>query len=197
LQQIKITMNKILLALFILTNLSTLAQKPCEFDSDINDTIGTYKTTKQYIIFERSFAGNSTNIFFSLSKTNGVLGVEVQVLQRSNEFIKANCLDKNSKIYLQLQNGKIVSLIYGGSDSCSTLLRDDQNRNNRVLTGSFLFSKENYQDLKTSPVTFMRIQYAGETMDYPFRTAFIAELDKVLYEPGEYFMNYIKCIEAN
>ena len=149
------------------------------------------------MIFERSFAGNSTNIFFSLIKTDGVVGVEAQILQRSNEFIKANCLDKSSKIYLQLQSGKIVTLIYNGADTCGTLLRDEQNRNNRILTGEFLFSKENYQDLKISPVTFMRIQYTGETIDYPFRTSFVSELDKVMYEPEKYFMNYIKCIEAN
>lgn len=189
--------KKIALALFLFTTLNALAQKPCEFDSDVNDSIGTYKSTRQYMVFERSFAGNSTNIFFSLTKTDGVLGVEAQMLQRSNEFIKANCLDKSSKIYLQLQSGKIVTLIYSGTDTCGTLLRDEQNRNNRILTGVFLFSKENYQDLKTSPVTFMRIQYSGETTDYPFRTAFVAELDKALYEPGDYFMNYIKCIEAN
>lgn len=193
----KVMSKKIVLALFLLSNLSVLAQKPCEIDSDIKDTIGTYKSTKQYMIFERSFAGNSTNVFFSLTNTNGVLGIEAQILQRSNEFIKANCLNNNSKIYLQLQNGKIVTLINIGGDSCGTLIRDDKNYNNRVLTANFVFSKENYEDLKTSPVTFMRIQYAGETKDYPFRTAFVSELDKALYEPGDYFMNYIKCIEAN
>ena len=196
-QQIKITMKKIVLALFLLTNVSLLAQKPCEIDTDINDTVGTYKSTKQYMIFERSFAGNSTNVFFSLTNTNGVLGVEIQTLQRSNEFIKANCFTASSKIYLQLQNGKIVMLIYTGMDSCGTLLRDDKNYNNRILTGSFLFSKENYEDLKTSPVTFMRIQFAGDTIDYPFRTGFVSLLDKTMYEPEKYFMNYIKCIETN
>jgi hypothetical protein len=188
-------MRKYVLALMLLTNLIALAQKPCEIDADINDTIGSYKSTKQYMVFERSFAGNSTNVFFSLANTNGVLGVELQLLQRSNEFIKTSCLNSSSKIYIQLQNGKIVSLVYAGSDTCGSLLRDDKNINNRIITGTFLFAKDNYEDLKTSPVTFIRIQFSGETADYPFKTGFVSVLDKKMYEPEKYFMDYIKCIE--
>lgn len=193
----KVMSKNIVLALILLTNLNIFAQKPCEIDADIKDTIGTYKSTKQYMVFERSFAGNSTNVFFSLSNTNGILGVELQLLQRSNEFIKTTCLDSGSKIYLQLQNGKIVSLLYAGIDSCGSLLRDDKNMNNRIVTGTFLFSKENYEDLKTSPVTFMRIKFTTETTDYPFKTGFVSVLDKKMYEPEKYFMDYIKCIETN
>jgi hypothetical protein len=157
--------------------------------------LGSYKATKQKMIFERSFAGNSTNIFFTLSNTNGVLAVEVQFLTRSADFISANCFDANSKIYLQLNNGKIVTLRYNGSDTCGTLVRDDKNGNNRIISGTFLFIKENYEDLKTSPVTYMKVKFAGETADYPFKTEFISELDKVQYEPEKYFMDYLKCIE--
>jgi len=190
-------MKNLVLALFLLLNITANAQKPCEIDTNINDSIGTYKSTKQYMVFERSFAGNSTNIFFSLTNTNGVLGIEAQVLQRSSDFIKATCFDANSKIFLQLQNGKIVTLFHNGSDSCGTLIRDDKNDNNRIITGTFLFAKENYEELKVSPVTFMRVQFSTETTDYPFKTGFEAELDKKLYEPENYFINYIKCIEAN
>lgn len=188
-------MRKIVLALFLMVNLSVFAQKPCQIDADINDTIGSYKSTKQYMIYERSFAGNSTNISFSLTNTSGVLGLEVELFQRSNEFIKATCFQANSKIYLQLQNGKIVTLVYSGQEACGTLIRDDKNGNNRILSGTFLFSKENYEELKISPVTFMRVQYASETMDYPFRSGFVALLDKTMYEPETYFINYLKCIE--
>ena len=188
-------MRKIVLALLVLFSLSVVAQKPCEVDTNINDSIGTYKSTKQYMIFERSFAGNSTNIFFALTNTNDILGVEAQVLQRSDDFIKASCFDTSSRIYIQLQNGKIVSLIQAGPDSCGTFIRDDKNGNNRILTGTFIFSKNNYEDLKVSPVTFMRIQFAGVTVDYPFKTGFVSELDNTMYEPETYFINYIKCID--
>jgi hypothetical protein len=188
-------MKNLLITLFLLLNFVALAQKPCEIDTDVTDSLGTYKSTKQYMIFERSFAGNSTNIFFALSVNNGVFGVESQILQRSNEFIKANCFDSSSRIYLQLNNGKIVTLLYTGNDTCGTLLRDEKNGNNRILGGTFAIAKENYEELKISPVTFMRVKFAGETIDYPFKTEFISEMNKNKYEPENYFINYLKCIE--
>ncbi|MGL2964381.1 hypothetical protein ACSVH2_11230 [Flavobacterium sp. RSB2_4_14] len=188
-------MKNIVLALFLFTNFSVFSQKPCEIDTNVTDSLGTYKSTKQHIIFERSFAGNSTNIFFALSNNNGVFGIETQILQRSGEFIKAICFDASSRIYLQLRNGKIVTLLYAGSDSCGTFIRDDKNGNNRILAGTFAFAKENYEDLKVSPITFMRIKFAGETIDYPFKTEFVSEMDKKKYEPENYFINYLKCIE--
>lgn len=187
--------KNLFLALSILLSFTAFAQKPCEIDNDIKDSLGTYKSTKQYIIFERSFAGNSTDIFFSLSNDNGILGLETQILQRSQDFIKAICFDAGSRIYLQLNNGKIVTLLYTGKDTCGNLLRDENNNNNRVITGSFVFSKENFEELKTSPVTFMRIKFAGETIDYPYRTAFVSELNKKVYEPEGYFINFLKCVE--
>ena len=196
-QQIKISMKKIVLALFLLANLSVFAQKPCEIDANISDSVGTYKSTKQYMIFERSFAGNTTDIFFSLTNTNGILGLEVQQIISSSEFIKASCFNSDSRIYLQLNNGKIMTLFYVGNETCGTLIRNDKNQNIRIMSGSFVFSKENYEDLKVSPVTFMRIKYAGETLDYPLRTGFVSVLDNMMYEPEKYFMNYMRCVEIN
>lgn len=191
-------MKKIALLLFFLTaNLSVFAQKPCEIDANINDTLGSYKSTKQYMIFERNFAGNTNNVYFSLTNTNGVLGIETQIIRTSTDFIKANCLDSQSRIFLQLNNGKIVTLLYVGNESCGTFLQNETKTNIRINSGTFLFSKENFEDLKKSPVTFMRIKYAGETIDYPFKTAFASELDKRLYEPEKYFMDYIKCVDTN
>ncbi len=188
-------MKNLFFALFLLLNFNAIAQKPCEIDNDIKDSLGTYKSTKQHLIFERSFAGNSTNIFFALSNSNGLLAVEVQILQRSQDFIKAFCFDKTSKIYLQLNNGKIATLLYAGDETCGNLLRDDNNGNNRLTTGTFVFAIENFDALKNSPVTFMRVKFAGEMIDYPLKTSFVSELDKKAYEPENYFINYLKCIE--
>lgn len=179
---------------FLLTSIFVFAQKPCEIDTDITDSLGTYKATKQVMIYERSFAGNSTNIYFSLASNNGVLNLETQFIQSSNEFIKANCLDKNSKIFLQLSNGKIVTLLNSDVETCGTLLRSDDGKNNRVLSSTFVFAKENFEDLKTAKITFMRILFSGETLDYPFKTEFVSEMDKKTYQPETYFIDYLKCI---
>lgn len=188
-------MKNVVLALFLLVNLTAFGQKPCEIETNITDSLGTYKSTKQFIIFERSFAGNSTDIFFALSNNNGILGLETQILRRSSEFIKADCFDANSRIYLQLNNGKIVTLFYAGNETCGTLISNENVANNRVMSGSFVFSKENFEELKVSPVTFMRIRFTTETIDYPLKTELISELDKKTYQPENYFVNYLKCIE--
>lgn len=187
-------MNKLLSISLLLLNFFAFAQKPCEIDTEISDSLGMYKSTKQFMIYERSFAGNSNRIYFSLASNNGVLNLEFQSIQSSNEFIKANCLDKNSKIYLQLNNGKIITLLNIGAETCGTLLRSDDGKNNRVISSAFVFTKENFEDLKASKVTFMRIQYSGETLDYPFKTEFVSEMDKKTYQPEQYFMDYLKCI---
>lgn len=188
-------MKKLFVTLFILLNLTLFAQKPCEIDANVTDSIGSYKTTKQYLIYERSFAGNSTDIYFSLVNSDGMVSLDVQFLQKSSDFIKANCLDANSKIYLQLSNGKIVTLRSVGFENCGTLVKDQNNRNNRIMSGSFAFVNENFEDLKNTTVTFMRVKYATETIDYPFKTEFVSEVDQNKYEPENYFINYIKCIE--
>ena len=188
-------MKNVVLALFLFLNLTALAQKPCEIDTNVTDSLGTYKLTKQFIIFERSFAGNSTDIFFALSSSNGVLALETQLLKRSSEFIKADCFDANSRIYLQLNNGKIVTLFYVGNETCGTLISNENIANSRVMSGSFVFSKDNFEELKVSQVTFMRIKFAGETIDYPFKTEFTSDLDKKTYKPENYFIDYLKCIE--
>lgn len=187
-------MKKIFLALLLITNFSVFAQKPCEIDTEVKDSLGTFKSTKQYQVFERNFAGNATNIFFSLASNNGLFSLDMQMIQHSNDFIKAMCFDTNTKIYLQLNNGKIFSLLYVGEGSCGTLLRDDKGGNNRILSGSFVFSKENFEDLKVSPVTFMRVKFGTEIVDYPFKTEFTSELDKKTYQPENYFIDYLKCI---
>ena len=58
---------------------------------------------------------------------------------------------------------------------------------------SLYVTKENFEDLKTSKVTFMRILYGTETLDYPFKTSLVSVLDNKTYEPENYFIDYLKC----
>ena len=101
--------NLLLLALSLISS-AIFAQKPCEYTTNVTDSIGTYKTTKEYIIAEKNFAGTSNYIFFSLAVSDGMPLLNVQLIQKSKDFIKANCFDKDSKIFLQLNNGKVITL---------------------------------------------------------------------------------------
>ena len=48
--------NLLLLALSLISS-AIFAQKPCEYTTNVTDSLGTYKTTKEYIIAEKNFAG--------------------------------------------------------------------------------------------------------------------------------------------
>ncbi len=194
-QQTIIKMKYILTLTFSFLSFSLFAQKPCQYTTNVTDSIGTYKSTPEYLISEKIFAGNSNYIFYSLALTDGLPTLNVQFIQKSKEFMKANCFDKESRIYLQLQNGKIVTLKHIDQDNCGSMLRDEKGFDNRVKSGIFMFLKDNYEELKVSPVSFMRIKYSTEAEDYVFKKEFTAELDGKVYRPETYFIDNIRCIE--
>ncbi len=188
-------MKYLTLLLFVLINTALYSQKPCDYSENITDSIGSYKITKEYMISEKNFGTNKSYIFFSLAMTDGLPTLNVQTIQKSKDFIKANCFDKNSRIYLQLNNGKIVTLIHVEQENCGTILRDDNQFDNRINSGIFMFAKENYEDLKTVPISLMRIKYLTDTEDHVIKKEFISELNNVTYTPENYFINYLKCVE--
>lgn len=188
-------MKQVLVLILMLTISNLFAQKPCDYSTNVTDSIGTYKSTKGYIIYEKNFAGNTNYIFYSLVLTDGMPTLNVNFIQKSKEFLKANCFDKNSKLFLQLNNGKIITLLHIDQENCGTMIRDEKGYDNRILTANFMFMKGTLEDLKTSPVNMMRIKYFTDTEDYVVKKQFQSELDNLIYEPETYFMNYLNCIE--
>lgn len=189
-------MKSLLLTLFIFIQFTASAQKDCDFSTNVADTIGTYKATKDYLVHERIFAGNSTYIFFSLVNVDGTPYLKVQTVNKSTDFIKASCFDANSKIYLQLFNGKVITLIHTNTETCGNMVRlEEENKNTRILTGDFMFLKGSFEDLKSSPVSLIRIKYSTDNQDYVFKKELVSELMKQTYYPENYFIDYIKCIE--
>lgn len=182
------------LTLFLLT-ITAFAQKPCEYSVNVNDSIGTYKATNEYLMSEKYFGGNFNYIFFSLAQTDGLPTLNLQSIQKSKDFIKANCFDKNSKIFLQLENGKIVTLLHIDQESCGTLVRDDKGFDNRVNTGVFMFMKDNFEELKKSPISIMRIKYLTNIEDYVVKRELNSELTGKATHPNTYFIENIRCVE--
>ncbi|HEY4617442.1 MAG TPA: hypothetical protein VIH09_04545 [Flavobacterium sp.] len=187
-------MKQLIIVAFFLLSLSAFAQKPCEYSVNVSDSIGDYKSTKTYMICEKNFAGNSDFIFFSLELTDGLPTLNVQLIQKSKGFLKANCFDKNSKLFLQLNNGKIITLVHIDAENCGTMIRDDKNFDNRLTIGNFMFMKGSLEELKSSPMSLMRIKYLTETEDYVIKKTFRSELDNQVYEPETYFMDNLRCI---
>ena len=181
-------------AFLLLLSFSAFAQKPCEFSVNVNDSLGEYRTTKEYLIYEKNFAGKSSYIFASIAVADGVPSLQIQFIEKSFDFIKSRCLDKNSKIYIQLEDGKIVTLLHIDRESCGSMVRDDRGFNNRITSGEFMFKKNDYEYLKSSPISFIRIKFTTEVADYIFRKEFKAELDGLYYEPANYFVNFFHCL---
>ena len=188
-------MKKAVLLLVLLISSTLFAQKPCEYSANVTDSIGTYKATKEYMIYEKNFAGNTNYIFYSMALTDGTPTLNINFIQKSKDFLKANCFDKNSKLYLQLNNGKIITLLHIDQENCGTLIRDEKGFDNRVLTGTFMFIKGTFQDLKSSAVNMMRIKYLTDIEDYIIKKEFQSELNSQVYQPETYFVNYLHCME--
>ncbi|OOV26511.1 hypothetical protein BXU11_13630 [Flavobacterium sp. LM5] len=188
-------MKHLFLTILILFSFSLFAQKQCEYSTNVVDSIGSYKVTKEYMISEKNFAGTSSYIFFSLALTDGIPTLNIQLIQKSKGFIKANCFDKNSKLFLQLNDGSIISLIHKDQENCGTLLRDDKGFDNRVTSGEFYFVKDSFDKLKNSPISLMRIKYLTDLEDYAVKKEFTSELDNKVYFPETYFIKNLSCIE--
>ncbi len=186
-----------ILYIFLFSTLINNAQnKDCEFTTQVTDSLGTYKSLPEYLVYEKKFGGKEDYLFFSLANTNDTPFLKFQLVQKSKDFIKAFCLDINSKLYFQLNNGKIITMVHTSDESCGTLINlSEENLYSRISTGIFLFLKGSLEDLKSSPITLMRLKNTTENIDYIFKSSFKSELTNQIHFPENYFVNYLKCVE--
>ncbi|WP_116789178.1 hypothetical protein [Flavobacterium psychrotrophum] len=174
----------------------SLAQTDCTYVIEDTTAGQELSTTNDYLMYEKVFGGNSQFLFFSLSNSQGLPVLNFQLLGKGNDFLKVSCFEKASKIYIQLINGKIITLLSASEDQCSNLLYDDNQKTNiSVLTGTFLFTKGSFEELEKSPISFIRVKYATETVDYPVGRLLKSETMGKPYNPENYFINYLKCVK--
>ncbi len=173
-----------------------LAQKPCEYITNVKDSIGTLKETKGILVHEKIFGNTDQYIFMSLVSDNESPILNLQIVQKSTDFLMAKCFDKNSKVYFQLSNGKIYTVFSKTESVCDTYLYNEAEKiNNRFLNADFLFVKNDYNDLKKFPIVMMRIKYATETIDYILPRELKSEKLKESSFPERLFIDYFHCIE--
>lgn len=188
-------MKHSLLLFAIVFCLNGFSQKKCEYATNVNDSLGSYKSTPDFIVHERTLGNAQSTLFFSLIDADGLPSLKVQLIQKDNGFIAAKCFDKNSRVIVQLTNGKIVTLLPVGTEVCSEGMQNgEKDRSNRVLTGYFLFMKETIEVLKSAPISIMRIKYTSDTADYVIKSELVSEVDKKTYHPDSYFVDYLHCI---
>lgn len=189
-------MKKLLFFFLMSTTFVFSQHKNCEYDIEEKTDSTSFKSLKQKLVYERVFGNSKDFIQFTLINNNNIPILEIQYLQKSNNFLSAFCFNEKSKIIFQLENGKIVTLLSNGEDVCSTLgYYDNEKSNIRVLTGYFLFTKTNYEELKKSPVSIMRIQFVGESKDYLLKNEIQSELLNETFHPNQIFMDYLRCVE--
>lgn len=193
-------MKKLLLLLFlglpIISTAQNKEQKDCDYSIIQAEDGSEIKSTSEYLMYERVFGGTSTFMFFSLTNTQGIPVLNFQLLAKSKDFPKVYCLDKASKIYIQLINGKIYTLVSALEEQCSGLIYDSNDKNNiRVLTGKFLFTKGSLEEMEKYPIAFIRVKYTNDTVDYPVKKELDSENLSKKYFPESYFVNNLKCIQ--
>jgi hypothetical protein len=185
-----------ILILFFLFQTVLFAQKPCEYSVNVTDSIGTLKETKSCLVYEKVFGNSAQLVFLSLISDNGTPVLNLQIIQKNTDFITPKCLDKNSKVYFQLSNGKIYTLVNASENECDNLIYNAQEKlNNRLLNAHFLFIKDNFDDLKKYPIITMRIKLASETQDYILQKELHGEKVTGVFEPENFFIDNFSCME--
>jgi hypothetical protein len=182
--------------LFFIFQTTLFAQQPCEYATNVADSLGTLKETKSCLVYERVFGNSAQLVFLSLISDNSKPILNLQIIQKSTDFISPKCIDKNSKVYFQLSNGKIYTLLNLSENECDNLIYNQNEKlNNRLLDAKFLFRMDNFEDLKKYPITMMRIKYASETVDYILPKELRSEKIEGVFEPEKFFINNFSCIE--
>ena len=62
---------KLKLILFCLLSYGFLNAQNCDYSSNVNDSIGSYRSTKDYLMSEKNFGSKKKYLYFSLSNENG------------------------------------------------------------------------------------------------------------------------------
>ena len=118
-----------------------------------------------------------------------------QYLQKSKDLITPSCIDKDTKIYLDLSSGKQVKLINSQDiEVCNEILYDEVNKNNiRILDGYFYFTPENFELLKTEKVYLIKITASTGDITFVIKPEINSEIFKTKTTPDTYFIDTIKC----
>jgi hypothetical protein len=190
-------MRTLLLIILIGLQTSLFAQKaPCELATNVTDSIGTLKETKSCLVYEKNFGNNSQLVFLNLIVENDIPTLHLQIIQKSTDFIAPKCLDKNSRIFFQLSNGKIYTFINTSENQCDNLIYNPEEKlNNRFLDAKFFFRKDDFEDIKKYPISMMHIKFASDNQDYILGKELIGEKVAGTYYPDRFFMDSYSCIE--
>ncbi len=180
---------------FLLLSVLGFSQNPCEISENVTDSIGTYQSTMPYLVYEKNFGDDKSYLYLSLAITDGTPTLNFQHIRKSKNFMVADCFNSSSRLYLQLQNGKVITMVYADTDDCGTSVRTEGGYSNRIMSSNFYFTKGSLEDLKESPINFIRVKYASANTNYILKSSLISEMDGFAYEPETYFQRLLTCLK--
>lgn len=187
---------KLYLLLFLTTTFAFSQVKDCNYEIEEKTDSTTIKIVAEKIIYEKTFGASKKFIQFTPMQIDGTPTLKVQIVEKNTAFIPAKCFDLTSKLLFQLENGKFVVLKSITENACSILNYNKEDQSNiRILEGYFIFTKPNYEMLKMSPISIMRLQFVGEKEDYNIKNELISEINQKTTQPSNFFINNLKCIE--
>ncbi|MCL9809453.1 hypothetical protein [Flavobacterium luminosum] len=171
------------------------AQKPCKLALDVKDSIGVFKETKNCLVYEKVFGNSAQLIFLTLASDNDVPYIKLQIIQKSKDFITPKCLETNSKLFFQLSNGKIYTLINANEGSCDKFIYNELDKeNNRFLEANYLFLKNDFEDLKKYSISLMKIHFSSGEVDYVLPKEIVSEKVETTSRPEDFFRENFNCI---
>lgn len=188
-------MKQILVFTLFMLSLACHSQNPCDISTNVTDSIGTYHATTPYLVHERNFGEDKSYLYLSVMIIDGTPTLNFQHIRKSKSFIVADCFSKSSRLYLQLQNGKVITMVYADADDCGTSVRSEDGYSNRINSANFYFTKGSFEDLKDSPINFIRVKYASTSTNYILKSSLKSELDGLTYEPETYLQRLLLCLK--
>jgi hypothetical protein len=189
-------MKHILYLFIVLPTLLFSQSKDCDYDMNEKTDSTSIKVLPDQVMHERIYKNSKEVVQFKLLNNDGVPIANLQLIQKNTDFIPASCFNKSSRIVFQLANGKTVTLASITDDSCSILNYNEEEKSNiRILDGYFVISKNNYEELKKSPLLLMRIQFAGDSKEYVIKKELQSEFLNKTYYPENIFISFLECIE--
>lgn len=189
-------MKNILLPFLLCISFFGFSQtKDCDFEINETTDSTSVKVLPEKIVNENVFGETTNVLIFKLYELDGILGLYFQYVQKSKNFLTPYCIDKNTKAYLELNNGKQVKLINSISDeTCNTLDYDPIEKNNlRILKGFFNFTKENFELLKTEKVMLFRIESEIGNLSFILSSNLDSEIIKKSFQPEQFFIEGLPC----
>ena len=150
-------MKKILLALIILTSFNTFAQKPCEIDREFTDSLGSYTSLKQQLVFasghsalqKTSITNRSIETITLFPSFDSKVFLDDLQLSNENRILKIVSLKSKAIGYIQFSNTNSIAITKEGYTTQVEKISLKPNETKEILVSqTFIFPQYDWKNEK-------------------------------------------------